>query len=118
MRAVAFILCLLSASAPLRAEDWKMMPGDQLLAQRDLTQRVSGQSLVFYDQGQSDFGLDGSYNYTYGAGGDNRGRYIVGTDSTICITYDTGASRCDLYVLNRSRLVVVTEDGMRFPVRS
>ena len=38
-------------------------------------------------------------------------------DGIICIVYRNGFDRCDMYVRSGGRLVVLTEDGERYPVR-
>ena len=35
----------------------------------------------------------------------------------VCSAFDNGFSRCDMYVDDGARLVLITEDGTRFPVR-
>ncbi|WP_424942848.1 hypothetical protein [Aliiroseovarius crassostreae] len=87
------------------------------MSQDDLAGMIQGQVLTYYDGGTSDFRRDGQYFYTYGGGGTWKGTYVVGTDSTICVTYVTGSTRCDLYVMAGGRLTVITEDGLRFPIR-
>ncbi len=85
--------------------------------QAALDTAVRGQTLTFFDGGESRFETDGKYSWTYGEGGTWLGHYAVGEDSTICITFVTGVERCDLYVQNGERLVLITQDGMRFPVK-
>lgn len=87
------------------------------MSQDDLAGMIQGQVLTYYDGGTSDFRRDGHYFYTYGGGGTWEGTYVVGTDSTICVTYITGSTRCDLYVMAGGRLTVITKDGLRFPIR-
>jgi len=95
-----------------------MREGDVLFSRTELKERLEGRTLTFYDEGQSKFGQESGYSYTYDFGGTAYGIYEIGDDSTVCIEFENGASRCDLYVMNRARLIVVTEDGLRFPVRS
>lgn len=108
-------LCIMAA--PAFAQEWATRAGDQLFTLDELTGRLSGQTLTFYDNGRSQFGPNGGYSYTYDFGGVAYGVYQIGDDSTVCIRFENGASRCDLYVTNAARLIVVTQDGMRFPVR-
>ncbi len=108
-------LVLLAGQA--MADDWKMRDGDALLAQSDLHDRLSGRVLVFYDDGRSNYQADGKYSYTYGGGGTWYGHWQVGADSVVCVTFVTGVERCDRIVENDGRLVVLTADGQRFPVR-
>ncbi|WHP68177.1 hypothetical protein [Phaeobacter inhibens] len=81
---------------------------------------LPGQFFVFYDDGEALFGYDGAYSYTYSAangGGTAWGNYRVAQDGRVCVTFVNGMSRCDQYVTNRDRTVVITSDGQRFPVR-
>ena len=111
-------LSLLILAAPSYAAEWKTRSDDQLFSQAQLTTRVRGKVLTYFDGGTSDFRQDGAYFYTYGSGGVWEGHYDIGGDSTICITYITAQTRCDLYVSSGDRLTVITETGMRFPVKS
>ena len=104
-------------TGPVLAQEWALRTGDELFSKTDLQDRLTGQTLIFYDDGQSKFGPNGGYSYTYHLGGTAYGVYTISDDSTVCIKFQNGASRCDLYVNNAARLVVVTEDGQRYPVR-
>jgi hypothetical protein len=85
----------------------------------DLDARLRGQELVFFDDGVSHFYNDGRYTYAYdmGAGGYAYGYFEVAEDSTVCIAFVNGFSRCDAFVENNGRLVLITGDGDRFPIR-
>jgi len=114
---VSACLALLSSASSAFAQEWAMREGDVLFSRAELKERLEGRTLTFYDEGKSKFDPEGGYSYTYDFGGTAYGVYEIGDDSTVCIEFRNGASRCDLYVMNRMRLVVVTEDGLRFPVR-
>ena len=43
--------------------------------------------------------------------------FEIGEQGQICIQYRNGFGRCDTYVRNAGRLVLLTEKGERFPVR-
>lgn len=103
-------------SAP-QSQHWPTRSSDQMLSQSILDTQVRGQVLTYFDGGISDFRADGQYFYTYGGGGTWEGSYVVGSDSTICVTYVTGTTRCDLYVMAGDRLTVITEEGLRFPIK-
>jgi hypothetical protein len=68
----------------------------------------------------SHFYNDGRYTYAYdmGAGGYAYGYFEVAEDSTVCIAFVNGFSRCDAFVENGGRLVLITRDGDRFPIRA
>lgn len=115
MRLIFALFMLLAA--PVTAQDWKSQPGDTAFDDTALADRLSGRTLVFFDNGQSVFESNGQYQYTYGGGGTWYGHWKVVTDSTFCVTFVTGVERCDRIVENGGRLVLQTADGLRFPVR-
>ncbi|MGR3713238.1 MAG: hypothetical protein ACU0A6_08980 [Shimia sp.] len=117
MRILGLILAMVAVAAPAMAQDWKAHPDDTTFSQEALTQRLSGQTLVYYDDGQSVFETDGKYNYTYGGGGTWYGYWAVKENSVVCVTFVTGVERCDRFVENGGRLILQTEDGLRFPIR-
>ncbi|MEP5008144.1 hypothetical protein [Roseobacter sp.] len=110
------VLAIFAASSAV-AQDWKTRDGDVLFEADALTARLSGQTLVFYDQGRSVYEADGKYNYTYGGGGTWFGYWKTAAQSTVCVTFVTGVERCDMIVENGGQLVVLTADGQRFPIR-
>ncbi|WP_166418176.1 hypothetical protein [Cochlodiniinecator piscidefendens] len=112
-------LCItfLLLCSPSFAQDWSVREGDVLLNSYELETLLVGHEITFYDGGSSRFTADGVYGYTYGAGGTALGQYTVEEDSTVCVTYGNGFARCDLYVMNNDRLIVITEEGDRYPIR-
>ncbi|UWR42966.1 hypothetical protein K4F85_08865 [Phaeobacter inhibens] len=118
---LAFFVLIGSFPVPsdVLAQDGAMWVDDQPYDEEALA-ALSGQSFVFYDDGEALFGDDGAYSYTYSAangGGTAWGSYRVAQDGRVCVTFVNGMSRCDQYVTNRDRTVVITSDGQRFPVR-
>lgn len=111
------LLAMTVWAAPCMAQDWALRDGDTALSAPEMAERIVGHTLVFYDNGQSRFSPGGSYSYTYDGGRTAFGTFSVQPDSVICIAYRNGWSRCDKYVLNSARLVLLTEDGERFPIR-
>ncbi|MFS4581283.1 hypothetical protein [Phaeobacter sp. C3_T13_0] len=119
---LAFFLSLVANIAPdlLLAQQRETLAEDQPYSAKTLA-ALPGRSFVFYDEGEALFGADGAYSYTYSAkngGGTAWGSYRVGEDGYVCVTFVNGASRCDQYVTNRARTVVIDSDGQRFPVRA
>ncbi len=117
MKPIAICLALFPTFAC--AQDWSPRDSDRLFDQAALDTRLRGQTITFFDDGQSRFFDDGRYTYTYANdGGTGYGYFDVKDDSTICVDFVNGFSRCDMYVIDASdRLVVITESGDRFPVR-
>ncbi len=96
--------------------DWQTRAGDVPVDPETLM----GRTLTFYDDGQSRYSAGGSYSFTYGVqngGGTAYGVYRVVDDGSICVDFRNGFSRCDLYVMNAGRLLLITQDGARYPVR-
>lgn len=111
------ILGLLCAATSSAAQDWKGQNGDVPFDVSGLSAQLSGQTLVFFDNGRSVFERNGQYQYTYGGGGTWYGHWQVTEDSVVCVIFVTGVERCDRIVENGGRLVMQTADGLRFPVK-
>ena len=111
---ITLLLCLPVAAS---AQDWKLRDSDARLDSSQLADALVDQRIIFFDNGESRFSADGAYSYTYDQGGTAHGRYTISDDSTVCIAFDNGFSRCDMYVRSGDKLVLLTEDGLRFPIR-
>lgn len=118
---LAAALALSGVSAPAAAQDWALRETDARFAgPESVAQAVAGQTLTFYDDGQSRFSVGGAYSYTYSeanGGGSQFGTWEARDEGIICIAYRNGFSRCDMYVEADGRIVVLTEEGGRYPVR-
>ncbi|MEO0699923.1 MAG: hypothetical protein AAFY81_09460 [Pseudomonadota bacterium] len=111
-----FLLCL--TSVPAFAQEWNLRGSDRALPRAEVVALIEGQTLVFFDDGQSKFSTGGAYSYTYANGGGTAyGRYEVGADGTVCIAFRNGFGRCDRYVESAARIVMLTQKGERFPLR-
>lgn len=120
MRLIFAAISLIILPLQSVAQDWAVRPTDERFDLAAIEAAVSGRVLTFYDDGQSRFSPDGAYAYTYSAlnGGSSQfGEWQAAEDGLICISYRNGMRRCDMYVLAEDRLVVLTEDGGRYPVR-
>lgn len=113
-------LCLsICLANPASAADWRLRSGDRPFDQAELA-ALQGQSYTFYDDGRSEYGPEGRYSYTYSAangGGTVWGDYHIAEDGSVCVGFANGRSRCDLFVRNAGRVILITETGQRFPVR-
>lgn len=116
-RAVLGVVVALSAASAVWAQEWQGRSGDVAFDVAALTDRLAGQRVVFFDEGQSVYEANGQYQYTYGGGGTWYGHWEVRADSVVCVTFVTGVERCDRFVENDGQLVLQTVDGMRFPIR-
>lgn len=112
------LLCALFPVA-LYAQNRAPRDSDVLFDQVGLESLLRGTTITFFDDGESKFFEDGRYTYTYANnGGTGYGYFTVMEDSTICIEFVTGFSRCDLYVTDTDgRLIIITANGDRFPTR-
>lgn len=105
---------------PALAQDLSPRAGDVLLSAAQMSELVIGQTHEFYDGGRSFFSISGTYTYTYVDGGTAYGEWDMpeaGQAGVVCTYFRHGFSRCDRYVLSSGRLLLITEDGTRFPVR-
>ncbi|MCC1490995.1 hypothetical protein [Cognatishimia sp. F0-27] len=111
----ALLLLVLAPFAAL-AEPFALRDGDVALP--DPAARFAGQSITFFDNGVSAFYEDGRYTYTYANdGGTAYGYWRISETGAVCIDYVNGFARCDLYVENAGRLILLDEKGDRYPVR-
>lgn len=117
MKIHCMLTVLLLLPVPVLAQDWALRDSDRALSQREVAVLTEGRTLVFFDDGQSKFEENGAYSYMYASGEAAYGRYRVEADGTVSIDYRNGFARCDRYVENGSRIVMLTEKGERFPLR-
>ncbi|MDJ0639881.1 MAG: hypothetical protein QNJ20_13690 [Paracoccaceae bacterium] len=103
---------------PAMAQDG-LRASDQLLDAAEMGELLNGQMIEFFDGSKSRYATDGRYAYTYTDDGPEwKGQYQVFDDSLVCVDFDNGSQRCDRLVRAGERLVLVIEDGTRFPVRN
>ena len=113
-----FILFLIFAPVAAYAQDG-IRASDTVLSQSEMSELLSGQQVEFFDGSKSKYGADGAYAYTYTDDGPAwTGTYTVADDSLVCVDFDNGSRRCDRFVRDGERVVLVIEDGTRFPVRN
>ena len=78
-----------------------------------------GEHGIASDEAKSRYGADGTYSYTYTDDGPAwTGQFQVTDNSQVCVEFDNGSQRCDSIVLDGERIVLITTDGLRFPVRN
>lgn len=112
------LLIALLVATPALAQGYDVRPSDSVFDAQALDARLSGQVLTFYDDGQSEYYEDGRYTYTYaGDGGTAYGYWRITEDGAVCVEFVNGFARCDLYVMNGTRLLLLDGGGARFPVR-
>lgn len=81
---------------------------------------ILDRDLEYFDGGVSCYGADGGYTWTYAdpnGGGVFAGRHDVRDAGVVCITYDAGQEPRDMFVVAGDRLVLLMDDGQRYPLR-
>ncbi len=116
MKFFLFLLALV-VPLPLLAAEWALRDSDHVLTREEVEDLTAGQTIVFYDEGRSKYSVGGSYSYTYASGESAYGQYTISADGTVCVAYRNGFGRCDRYVRSGDRIVLLTENGLRFPIR-
>ncbi len=109
------------AAGTAQAQEFEPRSDDRVLDADAMAQEVVGRTHEFFDGGVSFFSVSGTYSYTYSDGGRAYGTWELqdaGAGGVICTSFAAGFSRCDMYVHDGTRLVLITEDGTRFPVRA
>lgn len=111
---------LLAALIPFTATAQEgIRQNDIILSQSEMGAAFTGTTVEFFDGSKSRYAPDGSYAYTYTDDGPAwTGTYRFDDGSVVCVDFDNGSSRCDRFVRNGERMVLVIEDGTRFPVRN
>lgn len=114
---IRLLICMMLIATPVVAQNWNTRETDQLLSKTDLEARLVGQTITFYDDGQSRYYDDGRYTYTYDGGGTAHGYFELRPDGVVCVEYVHGFERCDRFVMTGENLILLTEAGDRFPIR-
>ncbi|WP_108852754.1 hypothetical protein [Albidovulum aquaemixtae] len=113
----AAILVILSLVQPAFAEGWGMKSGDVVFTKAELSEFIAENEVRFYDGGHSEYGPDDAYAYVYEGGDRAEGRYRIEEDGSVCVDFRNGWSRCDLYVRNGGRVLLIDEKGDRYPLK-
>jgi hypothetical protein len=114
---VLHILVFTALACPALAADWALRATDRALTRDEVVALTAGQTMVFHDDGRSKYSVGGAYSYTYASGEAAYGTYDIADDGTVCVAYRNGFARCDRYVENGGKIVLLTEKGLRFPIR-
>jgi len=96
------------------AQDWNVRPWDTRLTTGETRLHLEGNSVEFPDGGIAMYEPGGGYTYTYRNGNRFDGRWELTGDGVVCTSFPGGESRCDLYVLQGDRLMLISERGGRF----
>ena len=114
----SILLLFLSASAVIAQSSAGLRSSDTILTASQLAAELSGKVLHFYDGGAATFAADGQYSYQYD-GSDEKwtGAYVLNAESEACVEFENGFTRCDLYIKDGDRLILITAEGVRFPIK-
>lgn len=100
-----------------RPADWALKPGDVPYSAAELAERLEANVLRFYDGGRSEYGPGDRYAFVFADETRVSGTYSIAADGSVCIDFDNGAARCDLYVRNGARELLIDAKGDRYPVK-
>lgn len=107
----AGLVASIAAGQGMRADDAPFEPAA-------LSDVLAGTTLEFHDDSRARYGAAGDYAYRYRPDDPPfRGTWET-EGSAVCVTFDNGFDRCDTIVRAEGRLVLITADGLRFPVRA
>lgn len=119
---IALFLAILAA--PATAQDYALRTTDTVPTRASLSETILDRDLEYFDGGISRYTSGGAYAWTYAennGGGVHTGVHDIqngGQDNgVVCVIYDAGPERCDMFVMSGDRLVLLTNDGQRFPLR-
>lgn len=116
MRMLCFLIALIAT--PLAAQEG-LRDGDTILTRGEMQTLLQGRMVEFFDGSKSRYSENGRYAYTYTDDGPAWiGQYRLLDNSLVCVDFDNGSSRCDRFVRAGERVILVIEDGTRFPVRN
>jgi hypothetical protein len=94
-----------------------LLTGDRALTRQEVVDLTARDALRFYEGGTSHYGPGTDYSYTYASGLSAKGDYSIDQDGLVCIAFDNGFGRCDRFVESHGRIVMITEEGERYPIR-
>ena len=112
-----FVLALALLPTCVFADGFDVLEDDTALTHDEVLDLTYGHSLSFYEGGKSRYSVGGAYSYSYQSGATAFGHFEVQPDGKVCVTFVNGRTRCDRFVRSHGRLVLLTQDGGRFPVR-
>ena len=115
-----YAVLLIALATPVAAQDYAVRSADIVLTSASLSDQILDRDLEYFDGGICRYDTNGAYAWTYAdnnGGGVHRSVHVMRDDGVVCITYDAGPTRCDMFVVSSGRLILLTDDGQRYPVR-
>ena len=117
MKSIMSLAFILAANFAFADEGFRA--SDAEMDEAGLSALLSGQVVEFFDGSKSTYRQNGRYEYTYTDDGPVwAGAYRMAAESRVCVDFDNGSARCDVFVMDGTRAVLITTDGLRFPVRN
>ncbi|MGB7320130.1 MAG: hypothetical protein WBC95_01860 [Albidovulum sp.] len=113
----AVIIAALCAATPTLSAEWAMRAGDEPFSQSALATFLTTEEIRFHDGGRSEYGPGQAYAYVYSSEDRAEGHYRIEADGSVCVDFVNGFARCDLYVQNGTRVLLIDEKGDRYPLR-
>ena len=119
MAVVAFraFVALMILNGPGLTAEWPMRLGDRIFTKEELCLFIATNQIRFHDGGRSEYGPGDAYSYVYASENRANGAFRIETDRSICVDFVNGFSRCDLFVRNGNRVILIDEKGDRYPLR-
>lgn len=99
------------------AGEWPLRSDDSIFPEQELRDFIARNEVRFYDGGRSEYGPGDAYAYVYSSDDRAEGRYRFAGDGSICVDFINGFARCDLFVRNGTRVILIDEKGDRYPLR-
>lgn len=87
----------------------------QPLTSDEVMALVTGKSLAIGDTGVATYGAGSNYDFATKQGGNFRGKWKVQGDS-VCVTFDTGRSRCDQFLKEANTVYLKNASGTKYQV--
>lgn len=115
MRVLFFLFAIFASD--VQAQNYSVRDGETVLSGAELSDAIVGQPILFYDNGEARYSAGGAYSYTYYQGQTEFGAFTLQENGQACIAFENGFTRCDQFVRNDRGLVLLTEDGERYPIR-
>lgn len=115
-----YALLIFAFASPVAAQDYALRDSDTVPTRAALSDTILDRDLEYFDGGVSRYDTVGTYAWTYAennGGGVWSGVHDIRDDGIVCVTFETGVERCDMFVMAGERLVLLTVEGQRFPLR-
>ena len=119
IRVLWFALALSATGSAVAVAQDGVRATDRVYAVDELLELLSDHAVEFFDGSVSRYRGDGAYSYKYTeADRPWLGIWTVPEPGRICVDFDNGSARCDMFIDDGARMVLVIADGTRFPVRA